>query len=112
MSGNRMQCSNCGTVNEAGRDTCAKCGQPLTGSADEGARTQLAAQDRGALTAPEDTPTVEPGSGDVSPGLSPLAGPTTIVASEGAGGSPLLSPEPDQPGEAAPRQEGRPLRRS
>ena len=112
MSGSTMQCSNCGTVNEAGRDTCVQCGQPLTGSADEGARTQLAAQDRGALTSPQDTPIVEPGANDPSPGLSPLAGPTALGAAEGAGGPPLLSPEPDHPGEAAPRQEGRPPRRS
>ena len=60
MSGNTMQCSNCGTVNEAGRDTCVQSGQPLTGSADEGTRTQLAAQDHGALMAPEGTASGEP----------------------------------------------------
>ena len=112
MSGTTMQCSNCGTANEAGRDTCVQCGQPLTGSADEGARTQLAAQGRGALTAPEDTPTLDPRAGDVSPGLSPLAGPTTLGAAEGAGGPPMLTPERDLPDEHAQRHEGRPIPRS
>lgn len=53
MSGNAMTCSQCGTENPPGRDYCVKCGAPLTASAEEAVRTNLDAQERGSLLAPD-----------------------------------------------------------
>ena len=96
MSGNTMECSNCGTVNEAGRDTCAQCGQPLTASADEARRTQSAAQEHGGALAPEKefAPAVEPAM------TNTFAAPALVDA------DPLNVEEVPRP------HEGRPLRRS
>lgn len=41
---NGERCSNCGTTNPVGQDTCVKCGQPLTASAEMGLRTNLEEQ--------------------------------------------------------------------
>ena len=96
MSANKIECSNCGTVNEAGRDTCVKCGQPLTASADEGLRTQIGAQEHGAALAPEKefAPAVEPAMANT------FAAPALVDA------DPLNAEEVPQP------HEGRPARRS
>jgi len=40
---NGERCGNCGTINPVGQDKCINCGQPLTASADEGIRTNIAA---------------------------------------------------------------------
>ena len=100
MSANPMTCSNCGTENPPEQDSCVNCGQPLTGSADEAARTQLEAQDRSGSSATGD----EAGAG------------ATWNTTAGLGGGMVIpiSPDvselggPDQPG----RTEGRPIRRS
>ena len=96
MSGNTMECSNCGTVNEASRDTCVQCGQPLTASADEGLRTQVAAQEHGSVLAParEFAPAVEPA----------MAGTFAAPA--------LVDADPLNEEEVPQQHEGRPLRRS
>lgn len=47
------RCGNCGTDNKAGEDFCVKCGQPLTGAADQGLRENREAQDSGSLLAPD-----------------------------------------------------------
>ena len=96
MSGNTIECSNCGTVNEAGRDTCVQCGQPLTASADEGLRTQVAAQEHGGALAPERefAPAVEP----------------TMAGTFGAPA--VIDADPTDPGDLSQPHEGRPLRRS
>ncbi len=100
MSGNPMTCSNCGTENPPERDYCSNCGQPLTASADEAARTQLEAQDRGGW----------PATGDE-------VGADSAWNTSGALGGGIVMPispdvsepgRPDQPG----RTEGRPFRRS
>ena len=96
MSGNRMQCSNCGTVNEAGRDTCVQCGQPLTGSADEGLRTQIGAQEHGSALAPEQ---------ESAPGVEPMIANTFTAPA-------LVDADPLNPEEVPQPHEGRPLRRS
>lgn len=44
-STNEERCSNCGTINPVGQDKCVKCGMPLTASAGEALRTNLAAED-------------------------------------------------------------------
>ncbi|HEY8598393.1 MAG TPA: zinc-ribbon domain-containing protein [Thermomicrobiales bacterium] len=49
MSTNEERCSNCGTINPEGQDKCVKCGMPLTASAEEALRTNLAAQQDSAL---------------------------------------------------------------
>ena len=96
MSANRIECSQCGTVNDPGRDTCAKCGAPLSASADEGLRTQVAAQEHGAVLAPEKE-------------IAPTVEPTTA----GTFGAPaLLDADPTDQGAMSPPHEGRPLRRS
>ena len=96
MSANRMECGNCGTVNEAGRDTCVKCGQPLTGSAEEGLRTQAGAQEHGSVLAPEKefAPAVEPAM------TNTFAAPALVDA------------DPLNVEEVPREQEGRPARRS
>jgi hypothetical protein len=65
VSANTETCSHCGAENPPGRDTCVKCGQPLTGSADEAVRTQLDRQEHGSLIAPEkgSAPAVDPAMG-------------------------------------------------
>lgn len=99
MSANRVQCGNCGTENEANRDVCVKCGQPLTASAEMGLRTQLDAQDHGGLLGAEKdfSPAVGPEM-TVAPGM--VAGPVEALAVDPGSGAPS-----DQP-------EGRPQRRS
>ncbi len=96
MSGNTTQCGNCGTVNEAGRDTCTKCGQPLTGSAEEGLRTQAGAQEHGSVLGAEKefAPAVEPA----------MAGTFAAPA--------LVDADPLNEEEVPQQHEGRPLRRS
>ena len=91
MSANTETCSNCGAENPPGRDTCVKCGQPLTGSADEAMRTQLDRQEHGSLIAPEK------GS---APAVDPAMGGT------------LNAPLPLDPDPTPPEREGLPPRRS
>lgn len=63
MSTNEERCSNCGALNEPGRDTCKQCHQPLTASAESGIRANIDAQGHGGILAPEPhfAPGVEPG---------------------------------------------------
>lgn len=49
MSLNPVTCGHCGTENAPEEDFCVNCGQPLTGSAEEGLRENLEAQDTGSL---------------------------------------------------------------
>jgi hypothetical protein len=56
MALNSVTCGNCRTENPSDADFCRECGQPLTGSAEEGLRESLDAQDHGSLIGAEDTP--------------------------------------------------------
>ena len=71
MSTNPIRCGNCGTDNPPGADTCRKCGKPLTLSADEALRAEIAEEnDEGLLAAREDSTsmgTAGPGTPVVPP---------------------------------------------
>ncbi len=97
MSANPMTCSNCGTENPPEQDNCVNCGQPLTGSADEAARTQLEAQDRGGWRSTGDEAAA---TWNTTAGLGGMGMPIGPDVSDLGG--------PDQSG----RTEGRPIRRS
>lgn len=49
MASNPVSCSNCGAENPPDQDFCRECDQPLTGSADQGLRENLEAQDQGGV---------------------------------------------------------------
>lgn len=84
MSGNMMTCSSCGADNEPGRDTCVKCGKPLTGSADEALRGNLDAQNAGGL--------IDPRADATTMGTIGGVGDTSGVSS--VAGQPLIPPRP------------------
>ena len=69
MTANAMQCGNCGTLNDPGRDTCAKCGLPLTRSGAQGLVSHQDAMDEGGLLARDHDPA------DVGPGVGPAVRP-------------------------------------
>jgi predicted amidophosphoribosyltransferase len=49
MALDTVRCGNCGTDNPKDADFCQECGKPLTQSAGEGVREQIAAQDQGGV---------------------------------------------------------------
>lgn len=77
MSTNETRCSNCGTVNPPGADTCAGCGRPLTASAESALRTNLElAEDAAVMGGRNDVtslgtglPATEPGHDPHDPGM-------------------------------------------
>ncbi len=69
MTANATRCSNCGTLNEPGRDTCVKCGRPLTRSGAQELVSHQDAMDEGGLLASDHDPV------DVGPGVGPAVRP-------------------------------------
>ncbi len=109
MAANTTTCSNCGTENPPRQDFCVKCKQPLTGSADEGLRENLDAQDSGSFFGTGGT-TARGSEFDAG-----MVGGTGTIGGTGGQLTPLDPDQgltdvgsPDQPG----RSEGLPPRRS
>jgi hypothetical protein len=71
MSTNPIRCGNCGTDNPPGTETCRKCGQPLTLSADEALRTEIAEENNEGLLAAREDATAMGTSGPGTPIVPP-----------------------------------------
>ena len=81
MALNPVTCGNCGTINPPGQDFCVKCGQPLTGSAEQAIRENLEAERHGGLLGNDATPAAGApgpgmvgGAGGIVTGLNPGMG--------------------------------------
>lgn len=80
MSANPMTCSNCGTENPRERDTCIKCGEPLTASADVALRTNLEATNEHSGLFPDTTSTMlDPFAGAPLPDVPPAGEPNPNI---------------------------------